>query len=125
MTATQPTRPTRVEHLDPEVFDPHQQYPIRHYLAHGIGSDATFRRHIRSGALPHEWERGRMVLRPADVMRTLHPKQNPSDDELSAWVEAKAAEAPPMTAEQAELAARVMGAALRQRVAERLGGATG
>lgn len=124
MTATQPTQPTRVEHLDPEHFDPNKQYPIRHYLAHGIGSDATFRRHIRSGALPREWDRGRMVMRPADVMRALFPKQNPSDEELSAWVEAKAAEAPPITTEQADLVARVMGAALRQRVAE-LGGATG
>ncbi|NHB84694.1 hypothetical protein G7085_08950 [Tessaracoccus sp. HDW20] len=124
MTATQPTQPTRVEHLDPAHFDLNQQYPIRHYVAHGIGSDATFRRHLRSGALPHEWDRGRMVMFPADVMRALHPRQNPSNDELQAWVEAKAAEAPPITSEQAELAARVMGAALRQRVAE-LGGATG
>lgn len=38
-------------------------------------------------------------------------------------IEDEAAEAPSMTAEQAELAARVMGAALRQRVAGRLDGA--
>lgn len=118
------TQPKRVEDLDPTVFDPDQQYPIRHYLAHGFGSDATFRRHVRRGTLPETYRRGRLVFYPHEVMRALYPAQNPTDDELEAWVQAKVAEAPPMTPGQAELVARVMGGTLRQRVAERLGGAS-
>lgn len=94
------------------ALDEFELRPVTWFVQNGYASRRTFTRRIAEGRLPRRLQAGKYHWSIAEVRSALSPT---SEAELSLreWAQLKAAEAPPLTVEQARVVVDAFAEALR------------